>query len=160
MFSKLLETGDTSIILLFAKHKKLLQLEYEIKFEEYLENVDFFDLNYAKSKYYECLYYLYDENNKNKIFKAINDEEIDIAKIAIVTDKIMGLDLVDGLISFSPILPFSLDKVAMNVITGARTITCIAKRGFDYFAINGKEYEKNRKVLLKGKTVKIVASAR
>lgn len=160
LFSKLLETGDTSIILLFAKHKKLLQLEYEIKFEEYLENVDFFDLNYAKSKYYECLYYLYDENNKNKIFKAINDEEIDIAKIAIVTDKIMGLDLVDGLISFSPILPFSLDKVAMNVITGARTITCIAKRGFDYFAINGKEYEKNRKVLLKGKTVKIVASAR
>lgn len=160
LFSKLIATGDLAIILLFAKHKKMIAKEYYQKFLEYVNGVDFYNDKRKSNKYYECLYYLYDEENKNLVYDAINDEEIDIAKIALVTDKIMGFDLVKGLISFRPSLPYRMEKSAMNIAIGDKTVSCIAKRGYDYFEVNKKVYEESRKVLLKGKTVKIVSSSR
>lgn len=159
LYEKLEKTDDFSLVLLFAKHKAILPLDYKEKFEKHLEKTGFFSKCVKETKYFECLYYLYDSSNKDRIFALINSSLICTSKIALLTDKIMGLNLENGLIYASPNLPCVMRKAVMNLSLCGKNINIIAKRGYDNYFINGKRYKKPTKVLLKAKSVEIVSSS-
>lgn len=111
-------------------------------------------------KYYQILYYLYNNSTKDKIYNLIiNDGIVCVEKLQIIVEKIVGYKFKDNLISVMPNLPSGINKILFNYKFKQGVYTVIAKKSADIFTVNNVKYNKKMKVKAINGYIKIVSSS-